>query len=178
MNIQKLECPNCHASLDNDYGNAGVFFCKYCGQKMIVEEIQNADYDLKIRKMEIEHEENKIAMEQKGQSIKYAHEKESKKMQNKFAIIGISICFGVLILLMLMLPITSCISGAPHQKRVNELKQVEIEVQEAIQAGDYDLAMIKVNQLRLDDGYSTSQTEAWDEKREAYIELIEKKMKE
>ncbi len=58
------------------------------------------------------------------------------------------------------------------------MKRVEIEVQEAIQAGDYDLAMIKVNQLRLDDGYSKTQTEAWDEKREAYIELIEKKMRE
>ena len=56
MNVTKLECPNCHAALDNDYENAGTFFCKYCGQKMIVEEIQNAEYDLKVRKMEMDHE--------------------------------------------------------------------------------------------------------------------------
>ena len=39
MNVTKLECPNCHAALDNDYENAGTFFCKFCGQKMIVEAI-------------------------------------------------------------------------------------------------------------------------------------------
>lgn len=84
MNIQKLECPNCHAGLDSDYGNEGIFFCKYCGQKIIVEEIQNAEYDLKIRKMEMEHEANKIAMEQKSQNIKYAYENENKAMDNAF----------------------------------------------------------------------------------------------
>lgn len=177
MNIQKLECPNCHASLDSDYSNTGMFFCKYCGQKIIVEEIQNAEYDLKIRKMEIEHEENKMAMEQKSRNLKYAHEKESEKSQNIFRITVIAVCFGLIVLMMFVMPVTISIGKAPHKKRVKELTKVETEVQEAIQAGDYDLALIKVNQLRLDDGYSKSETEAWDEKREGYIELIEERMK-
>ena len=43
---------------------------------------------------------------------------------------------------------------------------------------DYDMAIIKVNQQRLDDNYSTSETESWDAKREEYLEFIDKKMSE
>lgn len=100
MNIQKLECPNCHAGLDSDYGNEGIFFCKYCGQKIIVEEIQNAEYDLKIRKMELEHEANKIAMEQKSQNMKYIQENQKKSMDHDYTIkvYILYICASMLIL--------------------------------------------------------------------------------
>lgn len=178
MNIQKLECPNCHASLDNDYGNEGIFFCKYCGQKMIVEELQNAEYDLKIRKMEMDHETAKIAMEQKSQNMKYAHERENNIIQNKRNIILFLLMIGMLVIIMVFSFLMTSSYGSEHKKRVKELQEVESEVQEAIIAGNYDLAMIKVNQLRLDDRYSSSQTEAWDAKREDYTELINKKMNE
>ena len=174
MNITKLECPNCHAALDNDYGNAGTFFCKYCGQKIIVEEMQNAEYDLKIRKMEMDHEKEKMAMEQKNQNIKYAHENQ----QNNYRMKIYAICIG-LIVLMMILPLSLLFfSGSGHRKRVRELRKVEKEVQEAIMNEDYDMAIIKVNQLRLDDNYSTSETESWDAKREEYLEFIHKKMSE
>ena len=97
MNIQKLECPNCHAGLDSDYGNEGIFFCKYCGQKIIVEEIQNAEYDLKMRKMEMEHEEKKIAMDQQSKNIRYAYESESQAMDNAFRTKMIIICMILII---------------------------------------------------------------------------------
>ena len=176
MNIQKLECPNCHAGLDNDYGNAGVFFCKYCGQKMIVEEIQNADYDLKIRKLEMEHETTKMAMEQKNQSMKYAHDKENAKLKHKQIIILLAFIVIMFVFLMVFSVVSTSSIGSPHRKRVKELNNVETQVQEAILAEDYDLALLKVNQLRLDDGYSKAETAAWDAKREDYIELINKKM--
>ena len=94
MNIQKLECPNCHAGLDSDYGNEGIFFCKYCGQKIIVEEIQNAEYDLKMRKMEMEHEENSQAMEQESQNMKYNQEIKLKEIEHKHNIITGLLIFG------------------------------------------------------------------------------------
>ena len=175
MNVTKLECPNCHAALDNDYGNAGIFFCKYCGQKMIVEEMQNAEYDLKIKKMEMDHETQKMAMEQKSQNMKYAHERDKEILQNKNKMMLILVSVGLIILLMLFAVLAPQSIGSDHRKRVKELQKTEQQVQEAIINGDYDLAIIKVNQLRLDDGYSTTQTEAWDAKREDYIELINKK---
>lgn len=103
MNIQKFECPNCHAGLESDYGNEGIFFCKYCGQKIIVEEIQNAEYDLKIRKMEMEHEEKRKTMEQESQNIKFNQEMELKKMEHRhnmittFVVVGCFVGFFILI---------------------------------------------------------------------------------
>lgn len=172
MNIQVLECPNCHASLENDSEEMGVFYCKYCGQKIVVAELQDAAYKVKVREMELEHDEKRMEFEQRKQNMVFAQEKERKAIQekndNKNVFMGLGIMFGSLLLgVLIMTGMT-----IPHKLRVHELKKVEAEVQSAIQAGDYDLALIKVNQLRLDDGYSTEQTESWDEKREDYIKLI------
>ena len=102
MNIQKLECPNCHAGLDSDYGNEGIFFCKYCGQKIIVEEIQNAEYDLKIRKMEMEHETEKIELEHRQQNVKYAYEQEKNAADYKFRTTTILACVFLLVFIYLI----------------------------------------------------------------------------
>ena len=175
MKIQVMECPNCHASLDNDTENLGVFFCKYCGQKIVVEELQDAALKVKVREMEIEHEEKKLEFEQKKQNTTYQQEKEKnaiqEKQKNKSFWMAMAVCGGMILIGFLMM-----YSGSfKHNLRVKQLRKVEAEVQTAIQEGNYDYAMIKVNELRLDENYSKSQTEAWDEKREDYIKLIESK---
>ena len=109
MNIQKLECPNCHAALDSDYGNEGIFFCKYCGQKMIVEEMQNAEYDLKIRKMEMDHETEKIELEHKQQNIKYAYEQEKMAADYKFRTTTIFVCVFLLVFVFVVMLIALAI---------------------------------------------------------------------
>lgn len=87
MNIQKLECPNCHAGLDDDYGNVGIFFCKYCGQKIIVEEIQNAEYNYRIRKMEMDLESEKIEFEHRQKLAQLAYEKEKQEKNIKYLLL-------------------------------------------------------------------------------------------
>ena len=111
MNIQKLECPNCHAALDSDYGNEGIFFCKYCGQKMIVEEMQNAEYDLKIRKMEMDHETEKIELEHKQQNIKYAYEQEKMAADYKFRTTTIFVCVFLLVFIFVVMLIALMITS-------------------------------------------------------------------
>jgi len=175
MKIQVLECPKCHASLEIDMQNAGFFFCKYCGQKIVVEEMQEAAVKVKVREMELEHEEKKMEFEQRKQNTAFQQEKEKNAIQEKekyksFWMV-MAICGGLFIVSFIMM-----YSGSfKHNLRVKQLRKVEAEVQMAIQEGNYDYAMIKVNELRLDDNYSKSQTEAWDEKREDYIKLIESK---
>ena len=108
MNIQKLECPNCHASLDSDYGNTGIFFCKYCGQKIIVEEIQNAEYNYRIRKMEMELESEKIEFEHRQKLAKLAYEKEKQEKNIKYLLLlllGVGLMIGfMLIILTIWIP--------------------------------------------------------------------------
>ena len=171
MNVTKLECPNCHAALDNDYENAGTFFCKYCGQKMIVEEIQNAEYDLKARKMEMDHEVVLKKLEQAQRELEKQEELVKERFKHKKNMGLIFFCLACLAALIFLAVLPSTM-GSDHRSKVKQLEKVEIEVQEAIQNRDYDLALIKVNQLRLDDGFSPTQTEAWDAKREDYINTI------
>ncbi len=59
-----------------------------------------------------------------------------------------------------------------HNQKVSQLEQLEIEIEEAMQAKDYDLAELKINRLHLDDNYSKDESAAWDAKREALLELI------
>ncbi|MCR4813934.1 MAG: hypothetical protein K5879_03815 [Lachnospiraceae bacterium] len=173
MKIQVLECPKCHATLENDNESLGTFFCKYCGQKIVVEELQDAAVKVKVREMEIEHEEKKMEYEQRKQNITFAQEKEKENRNSKKLLIGIAAYIAIMALAFVALGSL----GGDHKKLVKQLRKTEIEVQEAIRDGDYDYAMIKVNELRLDDNYSDEQTKAWDEKREDYIELIKSKQK-
>lgn len=174
MKMQALVCPNCHANLDNDAENLGTFFCKYCGQKIIVEELQDAAYKAKVREMELEHEEKKMEFEQKKKNIEYQQRTETEKRNNK----GIWIILASCVILYAVLMFILGGSGRKHDRLVKQLRQTEQEVQVAIQEGNYDYAMIKVNELRLDDNYSDDQTKAWDEKREDYIALIKSKQNE
>ena len=177
MKMQILECPKCHATLENDDENLGTFFCKYCGQKIVVEELQEVAYKTKVREMELEHEEKKMEFEQNKQSISYAQEKEKRAIEEKNRTKTILICCGLIGAILVMSTFMMYSGSFKHNRRVKQLRQVEAEVQSAIQKGDYDYAMIKVNEMRLDDNYSTSQTESWDAKREDYIRLIEDKQK-
>lgn len=129
MNITKLECPNCHAALDNDYGNAGTFFCKYCGQKMIVEELQNAEYDLKIRKMEMDHETTKMAMEQRQQNSMYAYENEKRAMDNKMRLTIILLMVGLLIFIYIFLFAWMLIDKIPSNQESRNHYPKEMEYQ-------------------------------------------------
>ena len=177
MKMQILECPKCHATLDNDNENLGTFFCKYCGQKIVVEELQDAAVKVKVREMELEHEEKKMEFEQKKQNISYAQEKEKSAIDEKRRTITVVVCLAICFAMMIPSFLYFGNSRRRHEKRVEELQKIEIEVQTAIQKKDYDMALMKANQLRLDDGYSSDATEAWDEKREDYIRLIESKIR-
>lgn len=174
MKMQVLECPKCHASLENDNENLGTFFCKYCGQKIVVEEIQDAAVKVKVREMELGHEEKKMEYEQRKQRLTFEQEKDKEKNESKRRFIAIGISIALFALSFIMLGSL----GSGHKRLVKQLRKTEIEVQEAIRDGDYDYAMIKVNELRLDDNYSEEQTRQWDEKREDYIALIKSKQAE
>ncbi len=175
MKMQVLECPKCHATLENDNENLGTFFCKYCGQKIVVEELQDAAIKVKVREMELEHEEKKMEFEQQKQNTTYQQEKEKSRIEEKRKNFGLFIALGICFAMMLPGIFYFGNSKRTHDKKVQELQRIEIEVQTAIQQQDYDLALMKANQLRLDDGYSSEATEAWDEKREDYIKMIESK---
>ena len=68
-------------------------------------------------------------------------------------------------------------SRKSHDEKTAQLEQVVTEYEAAMKEGDYDTALIKANQL-YGDGYSRTEDDNWDNRREAYIELINEKKEE
>ncbi|GEM_PF-1661297 len=168
MKMMILECPKCHASLE-ETSNMGTFYCKYCGQKIVVGEMQDAAVQIKQREIELQHETKRIEAIQQIRLYekKIKRLEQQKAARNTMTIALIFVALGIAVMMSFMIP-----QAVKHKKLVDNLRSVESEVQTVIAAGDYEYALIKVNELRLDDGYSTTETEAWDAKREDYINTI------
>ncbi|MGN7385509.1 hypothetical protein [Sporosarcina sp. SAFN-015] len=48
MKAHTLKCTNCNAALEIEDG-IDTFFCKYCGHKMILEELSEASINAKVQ---------------------------------------------------------------------------------------------------------------------------------
>ena len=166
MNLFTLECPHCEAALDIEDG-LDTFYCKYCGSKLVVEGMSGDALDARVRLKEMEHEERLQDAEYEYKRFKMLHK---AKEEHRNALIGF--------LLMAVLAVPFGSMSCSHSMHVSELERIESEIQADISAGDYDSALMRTNELRLDDDYSSEQTESWDKKREMYIDIINEKKRE
>lgn len=170
MNLFTLECPHCKATLDVEDG-LDTFYCKYCGAKLIVESMSDDSLNARVRLKEMEHEERLQDAEYEYKRFKMLHKAKEERSNTRFAFI---------ILGLMALPCILYFGGVScsHNMHVSDLERIEASIQSDIMAGDYDSALIKTNQLRLDDHYSNEQTQSWDKKREMYIDIINEKKRE
>lgn len=170
MNLFTLECPNCKASLEIEDG-IDSFYCRYCGAKLLVEGMSGDSLNARVRLKEMEHEERLQDAEYEYKRFKLLH--KAKEERHSWVIIFI---------LLAVLGVPSFLYfgsvSCSHNTHVAELERIEADIQSDIMAGDYDSALVKTNQLRLDDRYSTEQTQSWDKKREMYIDIINEKKRE
>lgn len=65
-----------------------------------------------------------------------------------------------------------------HDKHIEHLEELTVEVNELIDSGDYDTARIKASQIIDDTDWSSESEEKWDNVRETLLETIDKKEKE
>ena len=65
-----------------------------------------------------------------------------------------------------------------HDKHIEHLEELTIEVNELIDSGDYDTARIKASQIIDDTDWSSESEEKWDNIRETLLDTIDKKEKE
>ena len=81
MEFHQLKCPNCGATLEVE-DELDMFFCKYCGTKIIVDgrsdaaikakaDIKLAEKDIERRRMEHEFEERKLRTESKSDNMSF-----------------------------------------------------------------------------------------------------------
>ena len=154
MKIRTLYCPECKAPLDVE-DDLDTFYCKYCGSKLYLDEQSDALLTAKVRVKEIEHETvcKKMAYEDKKHKRK--HELRSFILYIAVAIILIGGIYFV------------------HGFKTRKIERLVNEIQEDIDAGRYDEALVKTQQIR-DDEFSSEDKAKW----KATRKVLEKTIKE
>lgn len=184
MKLISVNCPNCGKPINLDVDNLGQF-CSSCGSKIVldVETIQqlliakeetkrvqmNADRQVKLAQMQSEDEANKWVRQEKSRS---------KSFMRNYGVpliaTGVIILIAVIGFAVLMHSTDHMFDEdeIAHESIVEKLEDIEEKLEEAIEEGDYDRAIILANKLRMDDGWSSEETKSWNEKREEYIRII------
>ena len=193
MEYKSFKCPECGANIDN----INASFCSSCGVKLHFDDgSKNINYNIKtedvaqIKKVELnrEIELNKIKA-------------NSRFVDNKFTL-GILFSFGtVIIVFMAMFIYGSNVTNLKNKfwlvgllffalytvlfmylynkskTQEKNLQNIVKEVQNNINSGNYEVALIKAKSLRYTAKWSNDIKEKWDDTRESLIKIIEEKMK-
>lgn len=183
MKFLTQECPKCGANLEIEDGLL-TFYCKYCGQKVILEGQGKNVLKSKVRMKEIESrerlKESEFAHRERMKNIELSQERysiEAKHRERKQSFrTGIIKAVGAVGLFCLALAI--CFypfhrQQLEHRNKIEKLEQIEQEIISDIESDNLGDAYVKTNQLYLDDSWSSNETSAWDEKRFYYQQLIE-----
>lgn len=166
MNIVTLKCPNCGGEIELEDG-LEIMYCKYCGSKLMVDGMSDGMVNARVRLREMDHEERMWDKETEFEKFTLLAKMKNKHLEMLWIFVPV-------LLMSVLFTALEC----SHSSKVAKLERIEEEVVSAVEEQDYDLALIKANQLRLDDGYSKEASKAWDDKREEYVKIINKKIAE
>ena len=175
MNLVKMTCSNCNANLKIDLDNLQAY-CPYCGEKLMID-VEDLGELLK-EKEKTKRTINKEMHRTNRMKLEKEYEEKAKDKDWRKTIIGTVFAVIVLGVIFISLDRDLDSSRKRHNEKVEYLQQLEIEIEEDIKNGDYDSALLKAYKLYCDGGWSSDEEKAWDEKRKAYIELIEEKKRE
>ena len=103
--------------------------------------------------------------------MEYEHKTKEKNNEWKRKALG-----SIAIILVFIIPLF--LLYYKHYEKIDYLQQLELEIDAAIESGNYDIALLKANKLHCDDNWSSEETAVWDAKREAYITIIEEKQRQ
>lgn len=192
MEYKSFRCPECGANIDN----INTSFCSSCGVKLRFDDgSKNINYNYKtedvakIKEVELnrEIELNKIKT-------------NARFVDNKF-ILSILFTFAMVIIIFMVMLIygsnaTDLINKFwlgvllffifyavlfiylynKSKSQENNLQNIVNEIQNNINSGNYEMALVKTKSLRYTAKWSNDIKEKWDDTRESLIKIIEGKM--
>lgn len=176
MNLKSLTCPNCGGSLDIEDG-LDIFYCKYCGYKILLENQSEAAYNAKVRVKHMEHKER--LQEKRNEHKERLQERyneqerykmEFKKKDDRWTFVAV---FGIFGVIMAVCGIMVLSGNLGAQKQERELQSIVEEIMIDIENENFDEAYIKANSLYWDDSWTSEGEEKWDATREEIIKQIE-----
>ena len=178
MKMYSLKCPHCDADLEIKDG-LDIFFCQYCGGKIILSGLSKAAYRAKVRVMEMSHEEK--LREKEIDQERYRMDFESREKHNEWIKKAIAVVATVVVCYFAIYYMPQHMFDSErkeHEAKIEYLQNLEEEIEVLFEKGEFDLALFKANQLYCDDNWSNEETSAWNAKRKSYIEMIEAKIHE
>lgn len=194
MKLKTLKCPECGAKFES---NEKISVCSSCGAKLYFDDgTKTVNYNIKtedvakIKEVELnrEIELNKIKTNSRFVDNKFTlgilfyfaviiitlmailiYGSNATNLKNKF-LLGVLLFFSLYTVLFMYLYNKSKTQEKNLQNAVNE-------IQNNINSGNYEVALIKAKSLRYTAKWSNDIKEKWDDTREALIKMIEEKMK-
>lgn len=170
MKMHALRCPNCDGNIEVEDG-LDIFFCKYCGYKIVLEGQSDEAYRAKTRIKDMEHDE-------RMRDKKYAHERYKIETKNKKESHETKIIFLVVVAFILVF--TLYFEGEKHSsnKQERDLQMLVEEIQVDIQNEEFDNAYIKAQSIKYTAGWSSEIEDKWDNTRKEVINRIIESEKE
>lgn len=163
--VKTISCPSCGGTIETENG-LDVFYCKYCGNKIILQNQSDTLISAKVRMKELEHYDRYAA-----QYLEH-EEKESKR---KFIRDLVGGEFSFLVWLgasLLLLVVLGALIAIPSHKEKVRLQKIVEEVNELIEDEKYEEALRKANTIEYTEGLEGDK-KAWNKTRESLIERIE-----
>lgn len=164
MKLKSLNCPNCNANLDTEYG-LDTFYCKYCGNKILLEGQSKAAYSAKVKIQQMAHEENQ-------QAKRFAHERYKIDSEQKndrktfFMLIG-----GFAILISFF--VGTYIYGSINTKQQElKLQAIVDQIMIDIENQNFDEAYVNANLLYWDSSWTSEGKDKWDATRKEILKQI------
>ncbi len=97
MKLTVLKCPNCDGVIDNAEG-LNTFFCKYCGHKIIIEELTEAEIKANLALKNMAHKETMQKLKNEAENAK---SKNNQTLNNNlFMLALIGMLLAALLLMM------------------------------------------------------------------------------
>ena len=166
------KCPHCGATLTIENG-IDSFFCQYCGTRLILANQSAEAIKAKAAKQKLEHRENmadKVINHFNEIAARRAAEKERQRKYSKRA--------AIFSLIFFLIGVGLFFAYSNMQKKQSQSEEADLQLQlelieEDINSGDYDKALVKANNLFYTSGYSQDVKKKWDNTRATLIKQIE-----
>ena len=165
MELKSLHCPNCGAPLEIEDG-LDTFFCKYCGNKILLEGQTKAAYKAKAHIKYMEHEE-------RLQDKRYSHERFKMEFEQKDQRKTLLIVFSILGAVMALCLLISVFGNAGAKRQERELQAIVDQIMVDIENEDLAEAYVKASLLYWDDSWTSEGEDKWNAIRKEVITQIE-----
>ena len=170
MNFIVMKCNNCNAQLEIDLDHLQAY-CPYCGQKLMMDfdQLGHVLSEKEKTKRSVTREQERTNRTQMLYELKSNEKDKDWKMKiiDKIPVFAGSFIALLIVIDIFFFDFIPNPFEKKHDEKVEYLQQIEIEVEDAIKAEDYDTALIKANELYFDYYWSSKESAAWYAKRES-----------